>query len=320
MCSAAVFLAAHCRFTQHHGPAASKQESSSRWNIITTPTSPGHQHKGSSSVAPCDGKAVRRCHRSEVTSDYSTSIARRHQASTTRPWNWKFLSGARRLEAPTKTHCSLDELLSPKHAPTVHTPRGHGSLMNYIKQQADRVLSQMTVPQTTCLGSSPLQHGLDAYQAPESCADSSSGTPHMHDPSAGGNRRHVRGYGEWGLDCLTAVLANKQLYEWLQVARQGSLHRTMLACEGLAINFLYDHGRSTEKVRCGTYGILVNCYSHSARKYQNIRIVQVAQSVQVLVVACNTPVEHVACWSTVETVNQPVLFMFHSPSQQSTHC
>lgn len=46
------------------------------------------------------------------------------------------------------------------------------------------------------------------------------------------------------LDYLTAVLRNKQLSEWLRIHKQdpASLRRTILMCEGLAVNFLFDHG------------------------------------------------------------------------------
>lgn len=69
----------------------------------------------------------------------------------------------------------------------------------------------------------------------------------MHDPVFQGDSIVVHVEEEEGLDFLTGVLANKKLCQELGVG-QGNVDRTMLACEGLAVNFLYDYGRSSNMV------------------------------------------------------------------------
>lgn len=55
---------------------------------------------------------------------------------------------------------------------------------------------------------------------------------------------------ESNLDYLSAVMANKGLCRWLQLTHHNkeSLHRAVLTCEGLAVNFLFDHGASSDRV------------------------------------------------------------------------
>ena len=52
------------------------------------------------------------------------------------------------------------------------------------------------------------------------------------------------------VDYLSAILANTYLCQWLQLGQQSStdFQRTVRTCEGLAVNFLYDHGASAEVV------------------------------------------------------------------------
>lgn len=52
------------------------------------------------------------------------------------------------------------------------------------------------------------------------------------------------------LDHLSTILEDKTLCSWLQIGdkRNAQLGRVILACEGLAINFLYDHGIPSELV------------------------------------------------------------------------
>lgn len=74
-----------------------------------------------------------------------------------------------------------------------------------------------------------------------------SSSAHMHDPMLRGDsiEAHVEGVG--GLDFLAAVLASEKLCQELGVA-QRNVDRTMLGCEGLAIHFVYEHGRSSNMV------------------------------------------------------------------------
>lgn len=66
----------------------------------------------------------------------------------------------------------------------------------------------------------------------------------MHRQETNTIGKQVGGEIDGSLDHLTAVLANRSLCEWLRIGKQGdlSLHRTMLACEGVAINILFAHG------------------------------------------------------------------------------
>lgn len=52
------------------------------------------------------------------------------------------------------------------------------------------------------------------------------------------------------LDYVAALLSNEHLCSYLQLGPQDSVEfdHTLLTCEGLAINFLYDHGLSTDEV------------------------------------------------------------------------
>jgi hypothetical protein len=45
------------------------------------------------------------------------------------------------------------------------------------------------------------------------------------------------------LNDVAATLMSSQLFEDVGVVLPGSMHRTMLACEGIAINCLFDHGK-----------------------------------------------------------------------------
>ena len=55
---------------------------------------------------------------------------------------------------------------------------------------------------------------------------------------------------EEDIDYLSAMLANTYLCQWLQLGQQGSadFQRTVLTCEGLAVNFINDHGTTTDVV------------------------------------------------------------------------
>jgi hypothetical protein len=57
---------------------------------------------------------------------------------------------------------------------------------------------------------------------------------------------HVMG-GD-ALNNVPAVLANSNLCQKMLFNQPGSMKRTMLACEGIAINSLFDHGRPTYRV------------------------------------------------------------------------
>jgi hypothetical protein len=71
---------------------------------------------------------------------------------------------------------------------------------------------------------------------------------HTHDCMHHG--AEAQAYAERGSGCdyLEAVLADEKLRKGLAAGQESSMHRTMLACEGLAINFLYDHGRPASRV------------------------------------------------------------------------
>jgi hypothetical protein len=54
---------------------------------------------------------------------------------------------------------------------------------------------------------------------------------------------------EESLERSVAVLAHSHLCREGEGSQQGTLHRTILACEGIAINSLFDYGRPTCRVR-----------------------------------------------------------------------
>jgi hypothetical protein len=53
---------------------------------------------------------------------------------------------------------------------------------------------------------------------------------------------------EHNLSDVSTVLVHSLLGQKARVRQQCSMQRTMLACEGIAINCLFDHGRPTSRV------------------------------------------------------------------------
>lgn len=167
-------------------------------------------------------------------------------------------SGLSSGATPAELLWPLDELQASSHkaciatcadAPATLQASESASVISCIKQQVAGILARLNPP----LAKKQMLFNVERHRLMQSVceADRHSQSNSMHDPRLRGDLDHSHMEGEGGLDFLTAVLANKKLCEDLQVG-QGNTDRIMLACEGLAINFLYDHGKPSNMVclRC----------------------------------------------------------------------
>ena len=132
--------------------------------------------------------------------------------------------------APPSVECSTAALDA---CGRTHQRSGSSTLISTIRKQAAVFRSQLKVLQAH--GSACNDEGGQATQEAWSSAPG-----------------HPETFGRQERDYLAVVLSNKKLCEALQM-ELGMVERTMLTCEGLAVNFLYDHGSLLSKVWHGGY-------------------------------------------------------------------
>ena len=138
---------------------------------------------------------------------------------------------------------SLLQLESPNTPPpalfsaavdsTTGGPRAGGestTVIASIQEQATRITSQLRALQEQHV--SAFNDGVEHAARHENCSSESVAALACGGASA---------------DVLSAVLSNKDLCGAMRLD-VGGVERTMLMCEGLAVNFLYDHGTSLKKV------------------------------------------------------------------------
>lgn len=114
----------------------------------------------------------------------------------------------------------------------------HPWVMCAVGSQLRDIMSQLSVPSVypTALRLKGHQHNSELHRYTHSRPSQASEDAHSESGHS--------------TDYLNAVLANTYLCEWLQLGQQGSaeFQRIVRTCEGLAVNFLWDHGASIAAV------------------------------------------------------------------------
>jgi hypothetical protein len=224
--TAALATAAYTRFLQGNtAPSAADQDGTGAQHATpcavhsSSPRSktPGLIHKIS--------HACKRYHSSVTPVDLKARHSKRQSQS---PHQCQcLLAGPRSAPDQVLKHCT--ELLhsAPQEAP-LHTFNTSETVSDNVAQQEACILSQLSPP-------------LHA-----SCPMSTLSTLRRRCKA---NSREIHATEGIGLSDCTTVLENSCPCEAEGVRQSGSLHRTMLACEGIAINTLFTHGLPTCRVR-----------------------------------------------------------------------
>jgi hypothetical protein len=150
--------------------------------------------------------------------------------------------------ASNHQRCSAVVSYSPRADTHLDGPAAtESTLISSVRQRVASIAAQLNPP--------PVEHAMSdlavdcqVHQSfcQQHCQDDSASPVHVCMPL--GAAVQMRAEREAVCHYLEAMLANNKLNQTLLVGQESSMYRTMLACEGLAINFLYDHGRPASRV------------------------------------------------------------------------
>lgn len=146
-------------------------------------------------------------------------------------------------ESPSECAQSILDDIKPEMPENIAAARSCSSaaqklVMCTIRKQLQDIMSQLATPAVNASDWRPQEHQHISGLSSPGKALCSKETIDAHNEN------------DQGIDYLSAVMANTYLCQWLQLGQDDSkkFQRVIRTCEGLAVNFLYDHGASTEVV------------------------------------------------------------------------